>query len=247
MNMLGASALYRWWLKRWHAATVRPPVGMIDFGDLRVLAPVSREFGYDRGMPIDRYYIEGFLDANRDIIRGHVLEIGDDKYTRQFGADRVSRSDVLHVSEGNPKATLVADLTAADAIADDCFDCIIFTQTLQFIFEHRSAVATLHRILKPGGTLLATVPGITKVPQDQWGELCAWSYTMYSVQRLFEESFASSSLRVESKGNVLAATAFLHGLATQELTSEELEYVDPLYQVLISIRASKNGVSDGAS
>jgi SAM-dependent methyltransferase len=242
---LGPAAIYRWWLKRWHAATVRPPVGTVDFGDLRILKPVSQEFGYDRGMPIDRYYIEQFLGANRETIHGHVLEIGDDEYTRRFGAERVSRADVLHVREGNPKATLVADLTKATDIASDCFDCIILTQTLQFIFEHRAALATLHRILKPGGTLLATVPGITKIPQDQWGEFCAWAYTEHSAQRLFAEVFQASSLRVWPKGNVLAATAFLHGLAAQELSTDELEHVDPLYQVLISIRASKPEVRDG--
>lgn len=245
MIRYGPTALYRWWLKRWHAATVRPPVGTVDFGDLRVLTPISHEFGYDRGQPIDRYYIERFLDVHRDTIRGHVLEFGDDAYTRRFGAGRVSRSEVLHVSEGNPKATLVADLTSADTIASDVFDCIILTQTLQFIFNHRAALATLHRILKPGGTLLATVPGITKIPQDRWGELCSWSYTQYSVQRLFAEAFPHSTLLVESKGNVLAATAFLHGIATQELSPEELDHVDPLYQVLITIRASKAGASDG--
>ena len=245
MSTIGPAAIYRWWLKRWHAATVRPPVGTIDFGDLRILAPVSHEFGYDRGTPIDRYYIERFLEANRDVIRGRVLEIGDDEYTRRFGGNGVSANDVLHVSEGNPNATLVGDLTSADHIASDCFDCIIFTQTLQFIFEHQAALATLYRILKPGGILLATVPGITKIPQDQWGDLCAWSYTKHSARRLFAGVFPDSSLVVESMGNVLAATAFLHGLAARELSADELEFVDPLYQVLISIKASKAGVSHG--
>ena len=224
---------------------MRPPVGTIDFGDLRVLSPLSREFGYDRGMPIDRYYIDQFLDAHRDAIRGHVLEIGDNEYTRRFGAERVSKSDVLHVSEGNRKATLVADLTKPDAIAANRFDCIILTQTLQFIFDHRAALANLYRILKPGGILLATVPGITKIPQDQWGDLCAWSYTKYSVERLFAEVFPASAMVVESKGNVLAATAFLHGIAKQELAPEELDHVDPLFQVLISISACKPGMSNG--
>jgi SAM-dependent methyltransferase len=245
MIRLGPIAVYRWCLKRWHAATVRPPVGTVDFGDLRVLAPVSQEFGYDRGVPIDRYFIEQFLDKNRESIRDRVLEIGDDEYSKRFGAERVTSIDVLHVSEGNPKATLVADLTNAKNIESDRFDCVILTQTLQFIFDHRTALETLHRILKPGGTLLATVPGITKIPQDEWGELCAWSYTKNSVTRLVAEAFPQSFLCVESKGNVLAATAFLQGLASRELSGDELDYVDPLYPVLISIKATKGGVSDG--
>jgi len=38
---------------------------------------------------------------------------------------------------------------------------------------------------------------------------------------------------------VLAATAFLNGLATEELRKEELDHYDPHYQLLITIRARK--------
>ena len=75
-------------------------VGKIDFGDLRELTPVSEVWGFDRGRPIDRYYIERFLQQHAPDVRGHVLEIGDDTYTRQFGGARVTRSDVLNVFEG---------------------------------------------------------------------------------------------------------------------------------------------------
>ena len=91
----------------------RPSVGMVNFGSLRRLTPISRHFGYDRGRPIDRYYIENFLAHHADDIRGHVLEIGDASYTRQFGGDRVAKSDVLHVTSDNPEATIVGDLANA--------------------------------------------------------------------------------------------------------------------------------------
>ncbi len=88
-----------------------------------------------------------------------MLEIHDDSYTKRYGGGRVHSSDVLDVAEDNPQATIVADLTRADHVPSEAFDCIIFTQTLQFIYDMRSAVQTLERILKPGGTLLATLPG----------------------------------------------------------------------------------------
>src|SRR5688572_17693927 len=88
-----------------------PSVGTVRFGDLRRLAPISRRFGYDRGKPIDRVYIEQFLALHAGDVRGRTLEIGDDAYTRRFGGDRVALHDVLHVAEGNPKATFVGDLT----------------------------------------------------------------------------------------------------------------------------------------
>ena len=114
------------WLKGY---TAGPRVGRVRFGSLRRLTPISRTFGFDRGLPIDRHYIERFLSAHAGDIRGDVLEIGDNAYTRRFGGERVTKSDVLHVSEGNPDATIVGDLTCADFIPSDSFDCVILTQT----------------------------------------------------------------------------------------------------------------------
>src|SRR5262249_50617631 len=127
--------VFYWLQARWRGREYFPPVGWVRFGSLRRTAPISRAFGKDRGLPIDRYYIEQFLAAKAADIRGHVLEVGYDIYTHKFGGDRITRSDVLHVTQGNPKATIVADLTCADHIRPDTFDCIILTQTLQFIYD----------------------------------------------------------------------------------------------------------------
>lgn len=232
-------------VRRWLRAQQRhlilwPPVGRVRFGSLRRLTPISRVFGFDRGLCIDRYYIEQFLSAHAQDIQGHVLEIGDDTYTQRFGHNRVTKSDVLHVTEGNPKATLVADLTCAEHIPADTFDCIIFTQTLQFIYNVQAAVQTLHRILKPGGVLLATFPGISQISRydmERWGDF--WRFTTLSARRLFEEAFPPENVNVKAYGNVLTAIAFLHGLAAEELKREELDYHDPDYEVLITVRAVK--------
>jgi len=168
-----------------------------------------------------------------------VLEIGDDSYTRRFGGSRVKFGDVLHVTEDNPRATIVADLTRANHLPSDAFDCIIFTQTLHLIYDVRSAIRTLHRILKPGGVLLATFPGISQISQDEWGGHWNWALTTISAQRLFEEAFPAANVEIEAHGNVLAATSFLHGLAAEELSQKELNYHDPSYEVLIALRAVK--------
>jgi len=211
------------------------------FGNLRRLQPVSPGFGYRRGsLPIDRYYIEQFLSRNASDIRGHVLEIGDDTYTRKFGANRVTKSDVLCLAESNQKATIVADLTCAEHISSDTLECIILTQTLQFIYDIRAAVKGLYRILTPGGILLASMSGISKISRydmDRWGEY--WRFTSLSARRVFGESFPSENLEVRAFGNVLAAVAFLHGLAAEELTEHELSYHDPDYEVIITVRARK--------
>lgn len=148
-------------LRAWFNGT--PPVGFVRFGNLRRLQPIAVDHGTWRGKPIDRYYIERFLQGNAADIHGRVLEIGERTYTREFGGDRVVTSDVLYVEEGNPDATIVADLTAADSIDSEAFDCILCTQTIQFVYDIRSAVRHLHRILRPGGVLLATTHGISQL------------------------------------------------------------------------------------
>jgi glycosyltransferase involved in cell wall biosynthesis/SAM-dependent methyltransferase len=214
-------------------------VGHVRFGDLRRVVPISAEFGYDRGQPIDRYYIDRFLARSAGAIRGRVLEIGDDTYTRQFGGDRVTISDVLHISEGNPLATIVADLTQADQIASNSFDCILLIQTLQLIYDLPAAIRTIERILKPGGVLLATFPGISQLSADEWAETWYWSFTTLSARRLFEAVFPAECVEILAYGNVLAATAFLQGLAAEELRREELDQHDPQYQLLLCLRAQK--------
>jgi SAM-dependent methyltransferase len=207
---------------------------------LRRLTPISRVFGLDRGQCIDRFYIERFLSVHARDIRGAVLEIGDDGYARRFGGDHLVTCDVLHVEAGHPGATIVADLVHADGMASGAFDCIIFTQTLQFIYGVQAAVKTLHRLLKPGGVLLTTVPGISQISRfdmDRWGEY--WRFTTLSMRRLFEVVFSPASVSVEAYGNVLTAVAFLHGLAAEELRPDELDYHDTDYELLITARAVK--------
>ena len=224
----------------WQGRGGHPEVGAARLGDLRRVTPFSRRFGFDRGLPVDRYYIERFLVAHAHDIHGRVLEIKDDDYTRRYGGDRVTRSDVLHVVSGNPKATIVADLTDADHVQSDAFDCIILTQVLPFIRDSRAAVRTLYRILAPGGIILATVPGICQIDRhemDRWGDY--WRFTSLSARVLFEDVFAAQLVSVEAYGNVLAAAALLYGLACTELRQKELDHRDPDYEVVIAVRAAK--------
>jgi SAM-dependent methyltransferase len=234
VHPLSPRALLGWLLGR-----RPPPVGAVRFGSLRRLTPISRVFGYDRGQPIDRHYIESFLAAHARDVRGAVVEVGDDEYTRRFGAGSVTRSDILHVSADNPRATIVADLACAEHIASNSFDCVIVTQTLHLIFDVAAAVRTVHRILRPGGVCLATVPGISQVDSGAWQDYWYWSLTPAAARRLFTEAFTGGDVAVEAHGNVLASTAFLYGLAASELSRAELDANDPSYPLLVTIRAVK--------
>jgi SAM-dependent methyltransferase len=198
--------------------------------------PLSLEYGYDRGTPIDRYYIEDFLAANASDIRGRVLEVGDNSYSRRFGGERVTKQDVLHVHP-HAKATIVGDVTDPGTLPSAAFDCIIFVQTLHLIYDMTTALRELRRALRPGGLLLITVPGVSSVDRGQWGNSWYWSLTQLSVERLLLQSFDSAHVSVQTFGNLFAATAFLHGACVEEVDAEKLKPLDEAYPVTIAASA----------
>jgi glycosyltransferase involved in cell wall biosynthesis/SAM-dependent methyltransferase len=209
-------------------------------GDAEATTPISRSWGFDRGLPVDRYYIESFLSRQANDVRGRVLEIGDDAYARRFGGNRVERTDVLAADPGNPKATIVADLGEGRDLGSNLFDCIVFTQTLQFVYDVRAALRTLHQLLRPGGVLLLTAPGTTQSGPDEYADSWYWSFTTRSLRRLLGEVFGER-VEVESYGNVLAAVGLLHGLAVEDLRRRDLARHDSAYEVIVAARAVKGG------
>jgi SAM-dependent methyltransferase len=169
-----------------------------------------------------------------------VLEVGDRAYTLRFGGDRIERSDVLHARPGNAEATIVGDLSTGEGIPEARYDCVILTQVLPFVWDFRAALAHARGALKPGGVLLLTVPGFSQISRydaERWGDF--WRFTSMSMERLFAEVFPDERVTIEVFGNVLAATAFLHGLAAEELSPEELDHRDPDFEVTIAVRAER--------
>ena len=209
--------------------------------------PISRCFGLDRGgTPIDRYYIATFLDRHTDDIRGRVLEIGDRGYSKRFGGNRITRSDVLHVDDRQPDVTIVGDLVTGRGVPEAAFDCFICTQTLMFTYDVRAAIATLHRALKPGGVALVTLAGISQIcrfDMDRWGDF--WRFTSMAARRLFADAFGENNLTMNVYGNSFAAISLLQGLKTEELTREELDRPDRDYEVIIAVRAVKAADKSG--
>lgn len=215
---------------------------LTNFSSLRRLTPYRPDFGWHRGQCIDRYYMDKFFSAHSAEIQGRVLEVGDPEYTLKFGANLVTQSEVIDLDANNGRSTIHDDLCSAASIGDNTYDCILCPQTLLVVYDFHSAIRTMHRILKPGGVLLATTTGIAQIcPQPMIGGAGRdyWRFTDASAQTAFADIFGKGNVQVVTYGNVLTAVALLHGLVTQELTPQELDNHDPSYQVTIGIRARK--------
>jgi len=214
-------------------------VGFVRFGSLRRITPIAPIWPPRYKAAVDRVYIDGFLEREAMSIQGEVLEVGGLGYTNRFGGDRVTAGSVLHSPIGaSPEVTYAADLVDAPEIPSEHFDCVILPQTLLFIYDLQPAVRTLHRILRPGGVVLATVPGITQtVPDDKerWGQY--WSFTDQSLGRLFGDVFGPDRVTIESHGNVKTTIALLHGLAKEDLNARDFALDDPHYPLTLTVKA----------
>ncbi|MDG1326210.1 MAG: methyltransferase domain-containing protein, partial [Opitutales bacterium] len=196
-----------------------------------------RDFGFNIGTPVDRYYIENFLHKHRKFIKGEVLEIGEDSYSSKYGNQGINLT-ILNVEE--KEGCIQGDLESGIGIPENSFDCIIMTQTLPFLFDLSSAISNIYKMLKPKGYVLATNPCISQISRfdmDRWGDY--WRFTPLSLVRLFKEAFQENKLKIESFGNCLSATCFIQGIPAEKLTKEEINFRDKDYPVTLTVVAKK--------
>lgn len=215
------------------------PKSKVLLNDLKRAVPVSHMFGFDRGTPIDRYYIDKFLSGNSQLIKGRVLEIGDCHYSRKYGQEGAD-FEIMHYDRSNAKATIIGDLADISTLPANYIDCFICTQTYNFIYDVKSAMKGSHYLLKDGGSLLGTVSGISQISRydmDRWGDF--WRFTDRSMKRLLDEA-GFKKVEVFPMGNVLSATAFLQGVAVEDIPdSSLLDKNDDDYQLTICFIAIK--------
>jgi SAM-dependent methyltransferase len=222
------AALGRAYTRAWHRGTPRSARALPRLPE----RPLSTRFGQDRGRPVDRVYIERFLAEHADDIRGRGVEIYEPTYLERFGS--CAQVDVLDADPAATRATIRGDLSALPA---DTFDVFICTQTLQAIADPLGALRQARAALRPGGVLLATVPGISQIrPGDAFPDHVR--YTSHGLRALAEQVFPG--VRVRAHGNLVTAAAFLYGLAEEELDPGAFATDDPAYELLITLRAQRD-------
>ncbi|HEX7140743.1 MAG TPA: class I SAM-dependent methyltransferase [Vicinamibacterales bacterium] len=201
------------------------------WGNLRRTRPFSENFGFDRGTPIDRYYLHRFLEQHTALITGNILEVQTDSYTRRFGHD-VARSDTFDIVP-NFNPTFLCDFTAKDcAVPAATYDCVLLPNTLPHFRNLDGGIAQVRRVLRPGGTLLASAAGIIPLTGDVPDY---WRFSPDGWRERLAAALPGATIEVDGHGNCLAAMASQLGLALEELTDAELDVVDPRFPVLTTV------------
>ncbi len=193
---------------------------------------------FERGTPIDRYYIEGFLEKHQNYIKGSILDMQSSLYAKRFGHD-ITNIDVLDLSPTNKDATIIGDLQYPEQMPENKFDCFILTQTLQFPYDIKTAMKSIHQLLKDNGAVVITVPFTSQYSNepDKYEE--SWRFTKYSLKRLLEEA-DFEVVDIVEYGNTFAAISFLEGIAVEDLKNpQDLDYTEKRNPILIAALAVK--------
>ncbi|MHB8760910.1 MAG: class I SAM-dependent methyltransferase [Coriobacteriia bacterium] len=204
----------------------------------RGTAPINPGYGYGLGTVIDRYYEHVFLEDTRPLIRGHVLEVGDRKSTDRFGSS-VSGVDVLNPVPG-PGIDIVADLTSCPQVPDDTYDCVLLTEVIHVILDMEAAISEVYRILKPGGSVIATIAGIAQVNRgamEEYGD--RWRVTSLSAGELFATRFPVRNITVRTYGNAHTACCYMQGIPAERVKASRLDLWESDYQLIVAVVATK--------
>src|SRR6266508_5677583 len=145
-NLYHAARTGAWYLAR------LPVIRQLRCLQFRRLQPIGN--GRQRGTPIVRYYWERYLQEHQADIRGTALEIGTTYTIRKFGGIVVTRAEAIDLSPHSPEITVVADLSRADHVPSDRYDCFVNQFTMHLIYDAQAALYHSIRILKPSGVLL---------------------------------------------------------------------------------------------
>ncbi len=201
--------------------------------------PASNYHGFDRGNPIDRFYIDNFIKQNKKHIRGNCLELLNNDYTLKYGGEKIIKSDILDIDESNNRATIIDDLRNLKKIEDNSYECIILTQVLQFIDEVDLAISECHRILKKDGVILATLPAMSRIDPVSNTEGDYWRFTSASAKHIFQKRFSTDKIDISTHGNVRSGIFFYLGLSQEETSSKILRDNDPNFPLIITVKATK--------
>ena len=202
---------------------------------------ISNDFGFGRGTPIDRIYIENFLKKYAEEISGECLEFGDTSYIDKFGKS-VSKKYTFNYSEESSKIKniIMGDLTKLDNLSANSFDCILCINVLNFIYDLPSAVQGLKKLIKPNGKIIVTMAGvcahISRYDMDRWGDY--WRLTDKAAMKLFKDAELNID-KIQTYGNPYACSAQVNGFSMEDLLQEKIIPSHPDYQLLVACMLSK--------
>lgn len=213
------------------AGVLSPSPGSVRFGDFRRRWPFSQRFGFDRGAPVDRYYLRPFVRSIRASVRGRCLEIGGFVNNNDGYRFRVDEFRTLELPKAGIAADFLGDAADRTVFEDGRWDSILAFHVLEHCADPFAVVRNMRAWLAPGGHVYVVVPCAQRLhnfPGDYW------RFMPDGLRVLFKDF---SSVAVSTYGNPLSLVSSYLGLSHTELTAEEMEFRHPDFPVIACVVA----------
>ncbi len=168
-----------------------------------------------------------------------MLEVGDRRYTTQFGGELVTSSDIVDVDPSNEDASICADLCRRGALPADAFDCIILTETLHMLPEPGVAIRNCERALRTGGSLLLTTPVLKRMSPDH-PDVDYWRFTPTGIELLFGRHW-HGDFSVRAFGTLRTCAAFLVAAVAEDLDDSAFATQDERFPLTVAVHARRTG------
>ena len=160
-----------------------------------------------------------------------MLEVQTGSYTERFGHD-VTRADTFDIVPEFAPTHLCDFAHCGGIIPARAYDCLLLPNTLPHFRELDLALAHALRVVRPGGTILASAAGLLPLTGDVADY---WRMSPDGWRERLGAAWPGATIEIGGHGNCLAAVAAQLGLALEELTTAELDVQDPRYPVLTTI------------
>ncbi|WP_169221635.1 methyltransferase domain-containing protein [Brasilonema sp. UFV-L1] len=210
-----------------------PAVNTLDWGDLKRRFPICHKFGFTRGTPVDRYYLDKFISEIRHQVVGSVLEIGGVLLNKEIYQLSVATEYQTLDLVSRPGVTVVGDAHDSTIIMPESLDTVLVFNVLEHCHNPWVVVQNIYSWLRVGGKCFCMVPSAQKLhslPKDYWRPLPD------GMKQLFQD-FSESNLHIY--GNPLTVLASFMGVAAEELSPQDLDDFHPDYPVATCIAALK--------